>query len=63
MTYSIFKTINGNTGELHKGISTYENAFDILQSMADHYKRGKHKVKIYKWQLNINDNDIVYQIK
>lgn len=62
MTYHITKIVKGDVSRLHTGIKTLDQARDILKSMADHYKRGRNKIKLLRWGLVVNDNEIVYQI-
>jgi len=62
MTYYISKIINGDMHRLHNSIPNFETAHDMLVCMGAAEKRNKNKVKLNKWSLVINDNEIVYQI-
>lgn len=62
MTYYISKIINGDMHRLHNSIHNFDTAHDILKCMGEAEKRNKNKVKLNKWSLVVNDNQVVYQI-
>lgn len=63
MTYHIKKIVNGNAHILHRHISTIDLARDTLKCIATAEKRNKNKVKLYAWQININNNSVIYQLE
>lgn len=60
--YAIKKTQNGNTKDIHKGLNSYETAYEILYCIGKAHRKERCKTALSGWQLNVNNNEIVYQI-
>lgn len=60
--YAIKKIINGNTREIHKGLKNYETAYEILYCIGKEHRKQRLKTTLSGWQLNVNNNEIIYQI-